>query len=102
VKLNSVQQACLVLGVITIFALSVYVPWTFTLDFQSMKMERAAGYSFLTSPPLPPKDAHPRPDLWGAKVDVSRVLIPMGVVLLAMSSAIVLAGQRAEQPPKEK
>jgi hypothetical protein len=101
VKLNSAQQGCLVLGAIAIVVLAVYVPWTFTLDFQAIKMERAAGYSFVMSPPLPPKDAHPRPDLWGAKVDVGRVLIPMGVVIVATGVAVVLTGQRAAKPTEK-
>jgi hypothetical protein len=96
VKLNTLQQRVLGIGLAFLAASLLIAPWTFTLEWQAIKMERSAGYSFLFWPPVPPKEAHPRPDLWGVKVDVPRLVVTLAVVVLSTIGGVILTGNKSD------
>jgi hypothetical protein len=84
-NLTSMQKAILWAGVVALGLLTVIVPWNYTFDNGHLRSEKPAGYRLIFDPPMP-EQKHPA---YGVKADVSRAMIPMGFVVLAMVVAVL-------------
>lgn len=88
------QMKIALASVICLVFLAIYVPWTHTLHATGeygRHVEQPAGYALIFYPP------EPRNLAWGVKVDVSRVLIPMAVVVCATIGGFVLAAEKTRK-----
>ena len=94
--LSAIQKWIIGAGVLSLAALSIYVPWVHTANATApdgFSSEKPAGYHFVFNPPEP-KGKH---NAFGVKVDAPRVVIPMAAVVVAMIGGVVLAARR--NPP---
>lgn len=85
-NLSSQQRKIVWAGLVCLAVLSVYVPWKHVLSEEGFYKESPAGYSFIFRPP---NDSH-----WGVQIDLVRLLLPMGLVLIATVAAALATGRR--------
>jgi hypothetical protein len=84
------QRLTVLAGLLIGGFLSIYVPWTHTFHINNVRREKPAGYGFIFSPP-PTKNSG-NDQRWGLRIDLSRTLLPIGFVVVAIGAAIFLVG----------
>jgi hypothetical protein len=85
-EMNSSQKTLLLVGVVAMFGMGLFPPWTIMTQYNSPAgktvLEEPGDYSLIWEPPSIPKSA-----IWSnAKIDFSRLLIQWAAV------AFVIAG----------
>jgi predicted GNAT family acetyltransferase len=91
------QMWIILAGIASLALLAAYVPWTYTIHLTERQSEKPAGYAFLFAPPQP---EHNNPGC-GVKVDLPRVIIPMGAVVCATIAGAYLTREKKQESDAE-
>jgi hypothetical protein len=88
------RTAIIVMGLLLLSFLALVVPWKQTFSSSTTRAEKQVGYDWIFSPPPPPLKWNgpnrEEDERWSARIDLPRVLIPMGVVVIAMIGGLWL------------
>ncbi|MFC1587824.1 hypothetical protein ACFL54_05910 [Planctomycetota bacterium] len=87
--MNGMQKYSIWVGILIVIAMGIYPPWKFTFDIveqgEKLHSEKPAVYSLINNPPEPEWfDTH-----IGVALDMTRLLIQWGLVLLMVGGVIV-------------
>lgn len=88
--MNKNQKKVIIAGLVVIVLMGLFPPWIHTITDNPLKIERAGNYGFLLSPP-PPGRNFPflNENIWGVRLDVSRLLIQWILVVVIVGGLVV-------------
>lgn len=94
--LNRTQKIILGIGAACLVALTLWVPWRFRYRNESYDIDQAAGYSFVTVPPVYEMRGSKQPRV-GAHIDTQRIVAPASAVIVLVAAGLWLA--KSSTPP---
>jgi len=86
--LNNKQRKIVIIGVVLFVLMGLFLPWKHTLDYESIRWERPAGYAFIALPPEPEGAI-------GARIDISRLIVQW--LILAAASSLGMFMTRTQE-----
>jgi hypothetical protein len=86
----NIQKIIIIIGALSIILLCLFPPWIRTFSLMGIHSEKPAGYAFIVDPPAPEKDT----GAFGVRIDTSRLLIQLAIVIVATSLGVLLTTKK--------